>query len=62
MARRRRYYIPITRSGSSMLASLLTQWIRQPREQRPLTSGDLKALWFILGAFAVFCGMVMCSK
>lgn len=32
MARRRKYYIPITRSGSSILASLITQWIRQPRE------------------------------
>lgn len=32
---RKRLYIPITRSGSSILASVITQLINQPRTPKP---------------------------
>lgn len=32
--RRRKFYVPITRSGSSILASLITQAIDEARRQR----------------------------
>lgn len=45
--RRRKYYIPVTRSFSSALASLLTQALNQPRKEP-----DLKDFTIALGIVA----------
>lgn len=52
----RKYYIPITRSGSSILASLLTQSIersRKPPNRRPSTPGEM-LYFFINWALMIF--------
>jgi hypothetical protein len=68
MARRRKYYIPITRSGSSILASLITQWINQPSsapkkiyypEHKNVKAGCLIPLSI---AFVVFVLILIFSK
>lgn len=67
MARRRGYYIPITRSGSSMLASVLTQAIDRAREQRlkslraRLNSKEITQLQYVVLAHPILTIFCVCS-
>lgn len=70
MARRRKYYIPITRSGSSILASLITQWINQPKNKSPTettnTPGSVRnatgCLWIALVAVLMIVALTLCKQ
>lgn len=61
----RRYYIPRTRSGSSMLASVLTQALDNQRKirnyklQQQLAKGQIKFCQYFLYKHPIFCVWVV---
>jgi len=56
----RKYYIPITRSGSSMLASVLTQTIdnsrrvRSAKLSRQLANKEISPIWYFCCRHPIF--------
>jgi hypothetical protein len=62
--RRRRFYVPMTRSGSSILASLITQMIDEASRQRDhtidqkLARGEITPTDAFFGKHPVFCIMI----
>lgn len=51
--KRKKYYIPITRSGSSILASILTQAINQPGDPKPPGETVKVLLWSFVAAVII---------